>query len=102
MDEQSTSDSSGTTQEQADLNLSTVGRHLFNAQLDQAIKEQKDTTIYLVNGIRLIGVPLAYDEEVILFPKAVAGKPMVVQRAAVATFVPFGADPGKSQTPTRK
>lgn len=97
----STDPEAGSLQGSGDPSEEVVKVKLLDEQLSLSIDEGKETTIYLVNGIRLSGVPVDFDSEVILFSKDTSSKPMVVLRSAIATFVPFGVQQARTDSKPR-
>ena len=53
--------------------------------LNELQKEQLLVSIFLVNGIKLHGMVVAYDDDVIMLKNAV---PQVVYKHAISTIVP--------------
>lgn len=63
--------------------------------LDTLCREQTQVSMFLVNGIKLVGQILSFDQYVILLKNSVTE---VVYKHAISTVVPM--KPGSSHTPS--
>lgn len=69
--------------------------------LDNLRKEQTQVSMFLVNGIKLVGQILSFDQYVILLKNSVTE---VVYKHAISTVVPMkpGSSPGTPSVEVRK